>query len=286
MVAFCRIMTDPHANLPFVVELLTIVGAIATIPYIEAARPNRNILLEFHWIIGIIYQKLTAGVMLPMYWTLFIVTGAATLHHTPQAGSNSKIDQKRAEAIIFALAVGYVVPSLGMVVSSKPYATALWQPFPLWMYISQLLYLSIRPASRTSGASTVNITYIALFVLSALPHLYFVVPIFFSPNGSSTFKSLFIPSISLLNPDSTTIQQGVMDFIKWDYAMIVLGGIVVTVWVTGRSMKGIVALTVWWPVSVLLFGAGASIVGVFWWREGLLNKAVKKTEMKDKKRVQ
>jgi len=187
MVAFFRIMTDPHTNLPFVVELLTVVGAMAPIPYIEAARPNRNILLEFHWIICIIYQKFSGGVMLPVYWTLFIVTGAAAPHHTPQAGSNSKIDRKQAEAIMFALAAGYVVPSLWMVVSSKPYAAALWQAFPLWMYISQLLCLFIRPYSRTAGASTVNITYIALFVLSALPHLYFVVPIFLSPNGSSTF---------------------------------------------------------------------------------------------------
>ncbi|KIM87608.1 hypothetical protein PILCRDRAFT_815180 [Piloderma croceum F 1598] len=154
------------------------------------------------------------------------------------------------------------------------------------MYIAQLLYLSIRPVSRTSGASTVNIIYIALFVLSALPHLYFVVPIFFSPNGLSAFKSLFIPSVSLLNPDSTTIQQGVMDFIKWDYVMILFGGFVATVWVARRSVNGFVALTVWWSISVLLFGAGASMVGVFWWREGLLNKAVRETEMKDKKRVQ
>ena len=77
-----------------------------------------------------------------------------------------------------------------------------------------------------------------------------------------------------------------MDFIKWDYVMILLGGFVVTVWVAGRSMKGIATLMFWWPVSVLLLGAGASMVGIFWWREGLLNKAMKETEMKDKKRVQ
>jgi hypothetical protein len=287
MVAFFHIIMHPvHANLPFVVELITVVGAIATIPYIEAARENRNILLEFHWIIGIIYQKLTAGVILPIYWALFIVTGAAILHHTPQAANNSKIDQKHAESIIFALALGYAVPSVTMLIAFEPNATALWQGFPLLMRVSQLLYHCIRPPSRASAPSTVNAIYIALFLFSALPHLIFTALIFLSPNPSSVLKSLFIPSVALLNPDSTTIDQGVVNFIKWDYVMILFGAFVVTVWVAGRSVKGIVGLTAWWVVSVPLFGAGASVVGVFWWRERLLNEARKEEEMQVEQRIQ
>lgn len=57
--------------------------------------------------------------------------------------------------------------------------------------------------------------------------------------------------------------------------MTLFGGFVMTVWVAKRDMKAFVALKVWWPV---LFGAGASMMGVFWRREGLLNKAVQEKD--------
>jgi hypothetical protein len=283
MVAFFQLLMDPQ-NLSLNVELMTCLAAVATIPYFEAARQNSNILLEFQWIIGILYQKFTGGVMLPVYWLLFIVTGAATLHHTPQASKSTKIDQKHAESIVFALVVGYVAPTISMLVFTNQYVTAFWQAFPLWMYIAHVLYLFVRPASRTSGATTVALTYVALFLLSAIPHLYFVMPLFFSPE---TFKSLFAPSLTSLDPINSTLEQGVLDFIQWDGAMIVLGAFVTTLWVAERSVKGIVGLLAWWVVSVALFGPGASIVGVFWWREGLFNKAgkgsgPKKDEMRRK----
>jgi hypothetical protein len=276
---------DPH-NLPFNVELMTGIAAIATIPYLEAARQKRNLLLEFQWVIGIMYQKYTGGVILPIYWLLFVVTGAAALHYTPQAHNGSKIDQKHAESIILALVVGFIAPTLAMFIAADQYAIAFWQAFPIWMYIVQLLYLSIRPASPTSGASTVNITFLGLFVLSALPHFYLITLILFSPNASAVFKSLFLPSLASLDPDSTTIDQGIMDLIKWDYVIMLVSTFAATIWVVDRNAKGIVGLVAWWVVSILLFGAGASIVGVFWWREGRLNEAGNETESKDEKRIQ
>jgi len=283
MVAFFQILVEPQ-NLPFNVELMTCLAAVATIPYFEAARKNSHMLLEFQWVIGIIYQKFTGGVILPVYWLLFIVTGAATLHHNmPQASKNTKIDQKHAESIAFALVAGYIAPTVGLLVFADQYVTAFWQGFPLWMYIAHLLYLFIRPASRASGATTVALTYVALFLLSAIPHLYLVMPLFFSPE---TFKSLFVPSFTSLDPISSTLQEGVLDFIQWDGAMIVLSAFIVTLWLAERSIKGIVGLLAWWVISSVLFGPGASIVGVFWWREGLFNKAGRRGGPKDEMRKQ
>lgn len=71
-----------------------------------------------------------------------------------------------------------------------------------------------------------------------------------------------------------------LDFIQWDGALIVLGAFFATLWVAERSVKGIVSLLAWWVVSAVLFGPGASIIGVFWWREGLLSKAGKKARSK------
>lgn len=270
LVGFFTVMLNPH-NLPFNVELLTGLAALAAVPYIEAARQGRNILLEFHWVIGIIYQKFTGGAILPVYWLLFVVTGAASLHHKPQVNGNGAIDQKRAESIVFSLIFTYIIPSAAMLMANNIYVTAFWQAFPMWMYGSQKLYLLVRPASRTSGASTISIIYAGLFLLSAIPHLLLLTPILTSnPQPLAALSSLFIPSFAPLDPRSTTIDQGVMDFIKWDEAMMLVGAFTATVWVLGTSVKGFVGLVAWWVVSLALCGPGATVAGIFWWRERLI----------------
>lgn len=247
---------------------------IATIPFIEAARQNRNILLELHWIIGGIYQIYTGGFILPLYWLIFVLTGAATLHHDPQiAAHNSKVDQRHAESIFFAAAVGFVLPTIAMFVKHNQYTIAFWQAFPLWMIVAQRLYLAGRPASTVSGANTIKFIYTSLFLLSALPHIFLFTSIAtLSSNPVSTIKSLFVPSFALLDPTSTTIDQGVFDFIKWDGFWMVVSTFSVTVWIAGKSLGAQVGLLAWWVASGILLGPGASVVGVFWWRESHLLK--------------
>lgn len=284
LVAFFHFLLEPR-NLPLNVELFTGLAAVATIPYIEAARQNRSVFLELHWIIGMIYQKYTGGVILPIYWLLFVITGAASLHRTPRAGLNSKVDQKYAESIVFALLAGYAAPTVSMLFFTSPHITAFWQAFPLWMFLSQRFYLTLlRPASSASGASTIKFIYTLLFLSSALPHIYLITPLLVSSSGLKSLELLFVPSVALLDPASTSIEQGVLDFIQWDGAFIFLSAFVSTLWVAGSSVRGLVGLIVWLLVSAVVVGPGASLVGVFWWREGLLNKA--QDRRKTEKRAQ
>jgi hypothetical protein len=94
------------SNLPFNVDLITGIATIATIPAIEAARRQRHALLAAHVVIALISQLLSAAVMIPWYWLIFVTTGAANLSRGPHA----KIDQAHAEAILFGAAVGYMIP--------------------------------------------------------------------------------------------------------------------------------------------------------------------------------
>lgn len=277
LVAFFHVMMEPPHSLPFNVELLTGLAALAIIPYIEAARQGRNILLECHWILGIIYQKFTGAVVLPIYWLLFVLTGAATLHRTPQTKGTGRIDQRHAESVVFALVAAYILPSIGMLVAHNDYVTAFWQAFPLWMCIAQRLYLAVRPLSQRSGVNIVNKIYMGLFFLSAIPHIYLLTPIVHNtPNPLNTLGALFIPSFTPLDPKSTTFDHGIQDIIQWDAALMVVSAFAATVWVVGPSVKNLAGLMAWWVCSTVLFGPGATIAGVFWCREASIEKQLVK----------
>lgn len=114
LVAFFDTMLEPEHNIPFNVELLTGLAALAIVPYLEAARTGRNAMLELHWVIGVVYQKFTGAVILPLYWMLFIVTGTAGLHRAPRLSARvgvqtGSIDQRHAEAAAFSLLVAYIL---------------------------------------------------------------------------------------------------------------------------------------------------------------------------------
>lgn len=109
----CVIVASFHAlfepsNLPFNVDLIAEVAVIAAIPAIEAARHQRHALLAGHVAVMmlLICHIFSAAAVMPWYWWIFIVTGAASLSRGPSA----KIDQAHAEAVLFGIVVGYIIP--------------------------------------------------------------------------------------------------------------------------------------------------------------------------------
>ncbi|KAF7966850.1 hypothetical protein HWV62_36901 [Athelia sp. TMB] len=280
LVAFFDIMLEPNHSIPFNVELLTGLAALAIVPYLEAARHGRNPVLEIHWVLGIIYQKLTGGVIFPIYWMLFIVTGAAGLHFSPHRAGAGSIDQRHAESVVFTLVVAYILPSIAMLVMRDLYVIAFWQAFPLWMFLAQRLYLGLRPAAPQSGAKTVRAIYMSLFFLSSIPHIYLVTPILFrSSDPLQTLGTLFLPSFTPLDPKSTTLDHGVQDFIQWDGFFMLVSTFIAMLWIAGPSVKRLSILVVW-LVQTVVFGPGAIIAGVFWWREALIQEGMDVEERK------
>lgn len=282
LVAFFDTMLEPQHSMPFNIELLTGLAALAIVPYLEAARSGRNILLELHWVMGIIYQKMTGAVIFPLYWMLFVVTGAASLHRTPRSATAGSIDQRHAESAAFTLLVAYILPSIAMLFARSPYTIAFWQAFPLWMFLAQRLYLAVRPACPRSGAKTVNAIYLSLFALSAVPHVYLLTPIVFkSYDVLVAIGTLFMPSLTPLDPKSTTFDHGVQDFIQWDGVLMLVSTFFATAWIAGPSIKRLGVLACWLTCSMALYGPGAAIAGVFWWRESLIRKESGRESKKD-----
>lgn len=170
-----------------------------------------------------------------------------------------------------------------MLVMNNPYVTAIWQPFPLWMFAAQYLHLAFRPSSRypQSGYRTVQATYIILFLFSAIPHIYFVGPIIMAGDFSK-LGALFVPSLAV--PDtSSTVQAGVLDMIQWDLIFTLAPTILASLW-TAKSMTQFLWIIVWFGVASLAFGPGAAVVGVFAWREGVLNAGVGGEAVEEKKK--
>jgi hypothetical protein len=107
----CGLVACFHAlmvpsNHPFNVNLLSGLAPLAAIPAIESARQKHHALLEIHVVLALIYQRMTAAAILPWYWLIFVTTGAASCPR----GRGTKVDQAHAEAILFSLFVGYVIP--------------------------------------------------------------------------------------------------------------------------------------------------------------------------------
>jgi len=278
LVTCFHVLLEPSHNLPFNVILLTGLAPVAAIPAIEAARRKRHVLLACNVIIALMYQRLTAAVVMPWYWLIFILTGAAGLPR----GADAKIDQAHAEAVLFGIVVGYIVPSVGMLVMDNPYVTALWQPFPLWMFAAQYVHLAFRPSSRypESGYRTIQATYIFLFLFSAIPHIYFVGTIIIA-GDYARLGALFVPSLAA--PDtSSTIQAAVLDFIQWDIIFALVSMILASLW-TAKTITQFLWMSVWFGVAGVVFGPGAAVAGVFSWREGVLNAGIEDGAVEEKK---
>lgn len=105
LVAVFHALMQP-SNLPFNVDLLSGLGSVAAVPVLETARQKRHGLLATHVIISLIYQRMTAAVLLPWFYLIFITTGAAQINPGPGA----RVSQARAEAVFLSVILGYVVP--------------------------------------------------------------------------------------------------------------------------------------------------------------------------------
>jgi hypothetical protein len=163
LVAFFQSSFDP-TTFPFAADFLASWSGPVALTFIEAARSGRSTVLAFPAVLGLFYQTRGAGFTFPLFWLALILSG-----HTRLDRGSARIDQARAEAALFAVLGGFVLPSVLMLILQDPVVTAAWQFFPAWMWALQATHLFIRPSSRhhTSGYWTVQATFIFTFITSA-----------------------------------------------------------------------------------------------------------------------
>jgi len=104
-----------------------------------------------------------------------------------------------------------------------------------------------------------------------MPHLYLVGPAIVAGDHAK-LKALFVPSLAAPDISSTT-PAGVLEFIQWDFILAAFSAFLVSFWIA-KSILQFAVMTVWFVVAGVLFGIGSALVGVFAWREGVLNTCV------------
>jgi hypothetical protein len=253
------------AALPSTAYALTALNPIALFPFIEASRNRRHVTLAFPVIMGLLYQNFTIAVIMPLFCLAFVVSGAATLHKRP-AGPHTMIDHGQAEGLAFGLVIGFIIPTASMLVLQDPIVTAIWQAIPLWFSIAHFAHRVVRP-NKESGYKTIQVTYIICFIITSSTHFSIIWP---RLGDWATLKELLAPSLSPLDPITTSIIQGTVDFLKWD-AIIASTTVILTSFWFPKTITQTAGFFVWYIISIPLVGPGASIAGVLLWREALLN---------------
>jgi hypothetical protein len=148
-------------------------------------------MLALPMLFGVLMQVLTVGAILPIYWLLFILTGAAQRR---ASGQNTIISSAHAQAVVFGLTVGVGIPSLCFLMLQDPYVTALWQLLPLWQQLAQSTHLLIRRPSAhpESGYSWIRALYIGVFIMASSTHIGAVA----KAKTLDNIKAVFLPSVA------------------------------------------------------------------------------------------
>jgi hypothetical protein len=211
---------------------------------------------------------MSLGFTYSVYYLVFVLSGAAGLHIHPQ-GYNARIGRAQAMATIYAYFVGMALPTSAMLFLDHPYATALWNPYPLLVALVRHISLFFdSPANSSStGYLTTQAMYIIGFISSAIGHFTFVLP---RLGDLSMLKRSFIPSGIILDPATTPLEQSVIDIFQWDGGLCIIASMLATFWCAG-NIKQFVGILAWHLCSTIAFGPGAAVAGVFIWREKLLD---------------
>ncbi|KZT42016.1 hypothetical protein SISSUDRAFT_1125947 [Sistotremastrum suecicum HHB10207 ss-3] len=257
---FSHALKSPLAR-PTVGHLLSIFPSFITFPILESVREGAPLLLAFPAIIGLLYQTMGGAVILPIYWTLFIIFGdpQGTLTRT------TNISAQQAEGAVVAIIGGFVIPTLAMYITVTPRIIAAWQLFPVWISLFQFLYMAsaTTPKSSLSGGQIILGIHLFNFLVSAVSHLIVVLSRF---GNLGALHGFFVPSLKPPRREKSTIATGTLQFLKWDGIIIAGSSVIATLWF-GRTLEEVFGLLVWNVVASAILGPAAAFSGALVWRE-------------------
>jgi len=264
LVAFFQTIMASSIPSSFLTYFLGTAGPLLVLPIIEAHRNGRNRLLAYPLIWGLLSQTVSIGVTSTVYCLAFLLFDGAAKGHK---NSLHLITQADAEAIVFGITAGAVIPTAAMVVLKDPYITAIWQPYPVYIYAAYFLHLQFRPASRysQSGFRTIQALFIGCFIISSSVHISIVWPMI---NDYDTLRAFFLPSVSGLE-HSTDLTLQLFDLWKWDFTVSFLSVAVASLWFAS-NLTQLMAIIAWYIGAIPTIGFGAAVTGVTIWRGNVL----------------
>ncbi|KAG9318132.1 hypothetical protein JVU11DRAFT_200 [Chiua virens] len=248
IVVFFQTVIDPSYHLqPHLATAFPVVGVLALISYLEAARNRPPIALRIPTLFLALSQIASAMPRIPL---------RKSTKATPKPSS-------------LVLLLGYVLPTTLMLYLNNPRMTAIWQTFPLLFSLSIFVHKLIRPPTQLvhSGHPTVQITLVFTLVVSALLHVVYVWPVL---TDSVTLWTMFVPNMGIRDPPVVSLADGVLQFMRWDLIFSSGPVMLATLWMAD-SMHSLVGILVWYSLATIALGPAAAITGVFLWRERRLN---------------
>lgn len=208
-------------------------------------------------IVGLAFQRIGGGVILPLYWMYMVQSDTATMR------TQKQIDPRHATAILFSLAIAYHIPTYFMLKTQSPLWAAFWQPFPLYVAIGQLVgHLVLPRCSYPSGSSIIRGVYLISFVISAGTHIFLLYN-----NRNDVVGGLiriFLPSPTpIVNDDLPLIAK---NFLQWDNVFI-CGPAALLTFRFAETTKQKLVLILTYTAGSILMGSGSAIALVMIWRE-------------------
>ena len=170
------------------------------LPFIvEGTRDDGSRVIS-HLIIGTVYQFNGAAVITPLGYLLILRMISSVCD---REGGTTPLTRRQVESIFVSALLGYVFPSVMMLVTHNPYCIAFWQPFPWWMSLTQTLYLlvvpppsSSSPQSKPGSGSALFASMLRVFSTAAMiTHWVFLYNVFTSPSFSFPLSSPFLGSL-------------------------------------------------------------------------------------------
>jgi hypothetical protein len=262
-VTFFQASFDPD-TIVFFADFIASWATPVALTFIEAARRGCSTIVAFPAVLGLVYKTRGAGIIFPLFWLTLILSG-----HTRMGRAAARIDQARAEAVLFAVLVGFAVPSALLFTLQDPIVSILWQFFPLWMRMAQAVYLFFRTSSRfhTSGYWTVQATFAFTFILSAIFHIVAIWP---ARNNFASLKDFYVPPILPLDPATISLRLATHAYLQWDAVFTLGSSLLGTLWFASNA-KQVALIVLWNVIATVVVGPGAAVSGVLLWREWMLN---------------
>lgn len=283
-----------------------------TITMIEGMRAgNAWRLPSYTTIAGLMVQTMGAALVIPAWTALHLFTSPTLTDTSPAALS---VPESALRALPYSIALGFIAPSVAMALpvgvisqQTKIYAVCVWQAFPLWTQIFQMIlqYTVFADwASRSSrsdkGRNATQLRLLrrcykfALYLAMAsqvasgtLTLAAYVAPHIFESSFVVRIQpeNVFVPPSPFGDHKVLGIPEGAFRFIQFDFmttsaAYFVWGLAVKYSMVSGRSIGGLISDLVLRPTSLGYMAAGLTSV---WDRDEAVFGGEEALAMKDKK---
>lgn len=266
----------------FLVNLLPIV-------YIWAVEGHRNgnqlTLLAYPALFGGVSQLLGIGKIAPFYFLLSMLNTRRDVYNRT---TGRAVHSPVAKALIPALCLGFIVPSVLLFIQHGDHATqqnaiAFWQPLPV--YVAMLTWLFSRAIDRASPAKPLDLElldnkdvtplmcgYALCASVTAVLHICTMICAIPSPN-----VSLIEAMFNLSTVASMRSGMNPADFFRYDFVLCFAAMLVWLLYsvfhlrrlgyiTTGNALKAAVAIA----LGQILVGPGAVYAVIWAWRENVI----------------